>query len=447
LRDKLQDKLHSGDGAIEDSPGQGLFGVARSAFTDPEVFEQEMRRIFEGTWVYLAHESQLPNTGDFLVVWIGRKSVVLVRGKDGTIGAFYNACAHRGAEVCRTERGNRKFLVCPYHGWAYDLDGRNINVNEQQSGGYSEGFLARSHDLTPIARFGNYRGFLFGSVSADVAPLEEHLGDASAFIDLLVDQSPQGLEVLKGNATYRYRGNWKLQSENGVDGYHFGQVHQNYVKVLQHRGQRERESGQAAKTRSGFDGDEWGAETGWYDLGNGHAVIWLNIMGYEGRPLWETRDEITARLGSGRADWLLRRQRNLQVFPNVQLMDQNSTQIRVFRPLAVDLTEVRIYCFAPKGESPRARERRIRQYEDFFNCSGMATPDDLAVFESVQAGCNANGGSLQRFDRGLGRPAAEMDARTRALGIRPVAEGRDVQDENIYVGLYREWARLMEKGS
>ncbi len=435
------------DGVIEDRPDLGLFGVRRSAFTDPQVFEQEMHRIFEGTWVYLAHESQLPNAGDFLVTWIGRKSVVLVRGKEGQIGVFYNACAHRGAAICRTERGNRKYFVCPYHGWAYDLEGRNVNIKDQDSGGYTKHFLGQSHDLTSIAHIGNYRGFLFGSLNSKVAPLREHLSAATGFIDLLADQSPQGLEVLKGNATYRFRGNWKLQSENGVDGYHFGQVHQNYVKVLQHRSQRERQSGQPTKSRSGFNSDKWGADTGWYDLGNGHAVIWLNIMDPENRALWEGKDEITARMGSGRADWLLRRQRNLLVFPNVQLMDQNSTQIRVFRPLAADLTEVRIYCFAPKGESPQARERRIRQYEDFFNCSGMATPDDLAVFEAVQAGCNANGGSLQRFDRGLGRTNPDPDERTRALGIKPMAEGRDVQDENLYLGMYRQWAKLMGQGS
>ena len=220
-------------------------------------------------------------------------------------------------------------------------------------------------------------------------------------------------------------------------------MHQNYVKVLQSRSQRAKDSGQPGKLRAGFDGDKWGAETGWYDLGNGHALIWLNIIDPQGRALWEGRDEITARLGAGRADWLLRRQRNLLLFPNVQLMDQNSTQIRVFRPLAPDLTEVKIYCFAPKGESAAARERRIRQYEDFFNVSGMATPDDLAVFEAVQTGCTANGNLLQRFDRGLGRAQASPAERTRSLGIQPVDEGHDVQDENLYRGVYRQWSKMM----
>jgi benzoate/toluate 1,2-dioxygenase subunit alpha len=67
-------------------------------------------------------------------------------------------------------------------------------------------------------------------------------------------------------------------------------------------------------------------------------------------------------------------------------MDQFSSQIRHYRPLAVDETEVTIYCIAPKGESVEARSRRIRQYEDFFNASGMATPDDLEEFRACQIG-------------------------------------------------------------
>jgi benzoate/toluate 1,2-dioxygenase alpha subunit len=426
-----------------DIPEQGRFGVSRSAFTDPDIFERELKRVFEGGWVYLAHESQLPGPGDFLVTPIGRRSILLTRAKDGRIGAFYNACAHRGGALCSTERGNKKALVCPYHGWAYDLNGKNINIKERESGGYSAQFSNQSHDLTPIAHLGNYRGFLFGSLNAEVQALKEQLGAAAGFIDLLADQSPEGLEVLKGSATYRYRGNWKLQAENGVDGYHFDRVHQNYIRVLQHRSQRAQQSGQAEKVRAGFDARRWAEDTGWYDLGNGHTLIWLNIIAPESRPLWERREEITARIGGERADWLLRRQRNLALFPNVQLMDQNSTQIRVIRPLAVDLTEVKIYCFAPRGESAAARERRIRQYEDFFNASGMATPDDLTVFEAVQTGCQANGESLQTYDRGLGRATAELNARTGALGIEPVALGGDAQDENLFLGMYRHWARLM----
>ncbi len=92
--------------------------------------------------------------------------------------------------------------------------------------------------------------------------------------------------------------------------------------------------------------------------------------------------------------------RNLCLYPNVYLMDQFSTQIRVVRPIAVDKSEVTIFCFAPKGESAKDRALRIRQYKDFFNVSGMGTPDDLEEFRACQQGYNAGNLPWSDLSRG-----------------------------------------------
>jgi benzoate/toluate 1,2-dioxygenase alpha subunit len=212
---------------------------------------------------------------------------------------------------------------------------------------------------------------------------------------------------------------------------------------LQRRAKQQEQTGAPGKLRAGFDQRQWQTDNGCYDLGNGHALLWLSFAAPENRPLWEQREEIMQRVESARADWMLRRQRNLLLYPNVQLMDQASTQIRVFRPLSVDLTEVKIYCIAPKGESAQARERRIRQYEDFFNASGMATPDDLAVFEAAQIGCTADASPAQGYERGMARAIAGADSAAAALGVKPVASGPNAQDETLFHGLYRQWAKLM----
>lgn len=428
---------------VVDRVGEGVFGVSRRVFTDPALLELEFERVFEGGWVYLGHESQFPAPGDYLTTTIGRRSILLTRAAGGAMHAFLNACAHRGSALCRSERGSKKLFVCPYHGWSYDAEGRNVHVKARESGGYSKQFDSRSHDLAPLARLDSYRGFVFGSLAERVEPLGTYLGAAAPFIDLLVDQSPDGLEVLPGGATYRYRGNWKLQAENGIDGYHFTTVHQNYVNVLQRRGARAKRDGESGQVRSGFDARAWGTEAGWYDFGNGHAAIWLVSTEPESRPLWEQRDALAGRVGKERADWMVRRQRNLMLFPNVQLMDQNSTQIRVIRPISADLTEVKSYCFAPRGEPPAARARRIRQFEDFFNASGLATPDDLAVFENVQAGCRADPQRIQGYDRGMARIRNGADEAARGLGFEPFASGGDVQDEALFHGMYRQWAKMM----
>ena len=95
--------------------------------------------------------------------------------------------------------------------------------------------------MTKVPRFESYRGFLFGSLNPDVPPLKEHLGEAAKIIDMIVDQSPDGLEVLRGSSTYTYDGNWKLQTENGADGYHVSAVHWNYAATTGRRKEAEQE--------------------------------------------------------------------------------------------------------------------------------------------------------------------------------------------------------------
>jgi benzoate/toluate 1,2-dioxygenase alpha subunit len=430
---------------VTDHAAQGRFSVTRGIFTDEELFEREQRLIFEGGWVYLAHESQLPGQDDYMTVAVGRKSILLTRGQNGAINAFLNACPHRGTALTRSEQGSKRSFACPYHGWTFNADGKNIHIKDRDSGGYSQAFDQGSHDLRPLPLVEQYRGFVFGSLNPEVPPLKEHLGAAAAFIDLLVDQSPDGLEVISGSTAYRYDGNWKQQLENGVDGYHFTTVHQNYVRVLKQRSTRAQQSGVQEQLRSGFNTQSWGTEAGWYDLNNGHTLLWLVSTAPSDRPLWEQRETLAGRVGQVRAHWMVNRQRNLALFPNVQLMDQNSTQIRVIRPVAAGLTEVKSYCFAPRGESAAARERRIRQFEDFFNASGLATSDDLAVFEAMQIGCEATPRVQHGYDRGMQRLQPGPDEEARALGIEPYAGGSNAQDELLYHGMYRQWAKMMAK--
>ena len=150
---------------------------------------------------------------------------------------------------------------------------------------------------------------------------------------------------------------------------------------------------------------------GYYDLGNGHTMLWSSVTNPQDRPVYGRREELAASMGKEKADWAVNRSRNLCIYPNMFLMDQMGTQIRMFRPLSVDKTEVTIYCFAPVGEPALERTKRIRQYEDFFNASGMATPDDLTEFNETQKGCN----QLQRgaLERHVARPGARGSRRRR----------------------------------
>jgi benzoate/toluate 1,2-dioxygenase subunit alpha len=434
-------------GMLLDRPQDGLFKVARAAFTDAALFDAEMRHIFEGTWVYLCHESQIPAPHDYFATRIGRQPVFATRNAAGEVRAFINACAHRGAVLCRTARGNRKFHVCPYHGWAYDSDGRNVEIKDRDSGGYPPAFAQASHDLTPVPRVASYRGFVFASLNADVPPLEAHLGPAAALVDCAVDQSPDGLEVLPGGSVYTHQGNWKVQPENGIDGYHAPVTHANYFNLIRRgmeRWQRQQAGSAGALRRAQTGVDFSKLNSGWYDLGRGHALMWLDFPMPQARPAWAHREEITARCGEGRAAWMLGRQRNLLIYPNLLVMDHISTQIRVIQPRAVDQTAVQIFCIGAVGESVAERALRIRQYEDFYNASGLATPDDLANFESCDAGFHAASMPwVDGYERGLAHRTAQPDAYAAELGITPLAGGPNCMDETLLHSQYREWRRLL----
>jgi benzoate/toluate 1,2-dioxygenase alpha subunit/2,4,5-trichlorophenoxyacetic acid oxygenase 1 len=218
---------------IDDRPQDEVFSVDRRLFTDPRIFELEMRYIFERTWVFVGLESQIAQPDSFLTAHIGRQPILLMRDKDGALSCFLNTCRHRGTIVCPFKQGQRKLHVCRYHGWTYDSAGRNVTVTELANGQYPSHFAQQSHDLIRVARFDNYRGFLFASLSPDVPPLDEHLGETRKFLDLVVDQSPVGrVEHIPGETIYTFDANWKLQFENGLDYYHFGTTHSSYVDIL-----------------------------------------------------------------------------------------------------------------------------------------------------------------------------------------------------------------------
>ena len=428
------------DGAVIEDKEKGLYRCRRDIFTDPDLFDLEMAHIFEGNWIYLAHESQIPNRNDYFTTHIGRQPIIIARNKDGQLNAFLNACSHRGAMLCRHKRGNKGTYTCPFHGWTFNNSGKLLKVKDPDSAGYPDSFNRDgSHNLTRVARFESYRGFLFGSLNPDVAPLAEHLGEAAKIIDMIVDQSPDGLEVLRGSSTYVYDGNWKLQTENGADGYHVTAVHWNYAATTNHR-----KTAACGDTVRAMDAGSWAKQGGgFYSFENGHLLLWSRWANPEDRPLYERRGELVAQYGEARADWMIGNSRNLCLYPNVYLMDQFSSQIRVLRPIAVDKTEVTIYCIAPKNESAEARARRIRQYEDFFNASGMATPDDLEEFRSCQIGYTGSAPGWNDLSRGATHWVQGADEAAKAIDLNPLMSGVRTEDEGLFVVQHQHWLDTM----
>jgi len=253
------------------------------------------------------------------------------------------------------------------------------------------------------------------------------------------------MEFVPGRVAYTYRGNWKLQLDNGVDPYHLTSTHQSFIGI-----QARRRAGEGNLEARQFD---WAkraqAQSGTFGFRNGHAVIWTDQPEAKKRPIYPVIGEVERRVGAIRAEWMLRA-RNIQIFPNMQIADAMTLMVRTFRPLAVDRTEMRSYCLAPIGEAPDLRAWRLRQFEDFFNPTGLATPDDTVVYEDCQEGFRAEGLEfLQGYARGIGAVERGANAAARRLGIAPaesVAGTFETGPETPFHAPYREWRRLMEAG-
>ena len=289
INQETQLKIAKVEAMLEEDPAKSVYRIDRAAFTDAELFELEMKHIFEGNWIYLAHESQIPNPNDYLNIYVGRQPVLITRDKTGQLQAMANTCTHRGATLARHKKGNKSSFTCPFHGWTFSNSGKLLKVKDQTAdAGYPDSFNKDgSHDLVKLGAFENYRGFLFGSISADVVPLAEHLGEAAKIIDMIVDQSPEGIEVLRGSGAYTFDANWKLQAENGADGYHVTAVHWNYAAT-----QGRRTTDGKVDTIKAMSAGGWARKGGGsYSFKNGHMLLWTNWANPEDRPLWHKRDE------------------------------------------------------------------------------------------------------------------------------------------------------------
>ena len=150
---KASQPLSLDDFLVEDHE-KGDYRLHRRAFTDPALFELEMKHIFEGNWIYLAHESQIPNNNDYYTTHIGRQPVFIARNRQGELNAFINACTHRGAQLFRHKRGNKATYTCPFHGWTFNNSGKLLKVKDPEDAGYPDCFNKEgSHDLKKVARF------------------------------------------------------------------------------------------------------------------------------------------------------------------------------------------------------------------------------------------------------------------------------------------------------
>jgi benzoate/toluate 1,2-dioxygenase alpha subunit len=284
---------------------------------------------------------------------------------------------------------------------------------------------------------------VFGSLAADVPDLRDHLGGATALIDIFVAPAPQQLEIVAGFSIYQTACNWKIMHENGPDAYHAPVVHNNFAQAVNFREQRAVRTG-VAKTDTGRLTGR--IESASYDLGNGHTAFWHKRRDPEAFPIYAQKAQLEKQFTPGQLEWILGRGRHMTIFPNLLLNDLASTHLRTYRPLSVDRMETMIWCIAPVGEPAEMRSARLRKFEDFFLPSGMATPDDVAVTESAHKASFAFHSKWTNMGRGIDFRIDGPDAAAHELGMKPLASSNSWDHEIAMQGVYRRWLHMMERG-
>lgn len=207
-------------------PAGGLTRVPYAIYADPAIYQREQATIFRGrAWHFLCLESEVEKSGDWRTGRIGDAPVVVTRAPDGSLNAFENRCAHRGALICLKPCGNNTRLTCVYHSWSYDLKGNLAGVAFRNGvdgkGGMAKEFDAKQHGLKRI-HVGTFRGLVFGSYADGMPSVEDWLGPRIAAHIARVLHKP--IKTL-GRFTQVLPNNWKLYAENLRDSYHASLLH------------------------------------------------------------------------------------------------------------------------------------------------------------------------------------------------------------------------------
>ena len=402
--------------------------VMPSLYNDPALFETELDRIFYQTWIWVAHESELPNPGDFRTTVIGRQPVIVVRDRDGSVNVLENRCRHRAATVCEQHKGNARGFTCPYHSWSYGLDGA---LRALPYGDGYEGIADKRELPLRSLRVGIYQGLIFASFNPTIEPLEDFLGGAKPWIDLFMKQGAGYPVKVNGEHRFRFKGNWKIQLENTTDLYHFPVVHKSWMKTI--------DDETAAAITSFMTSDGAFCRS----LGNGHSVAVLmpeliDLDDDNGAPLPVRHEALAASLAKSYAPDEVRRivrslmgvGFNVNLFPNLAL---SMSFFRVLRPISVDETEIRHVALGMDGGPEEANQVRLRVHEHFQGPLGFGSPDDAEAWERVQRGSYAGPDVPILVNRGLNRETTAPDGQKTAHAT----------DETGMRAAYAQWKLMM----
>lgn len=418
--------------------------VHRSVYTDPAIFELEMERIWGRAWIYVGHESQVKEPGQYFATTIARQPVVLTRHEDGNIYVLFNRCAHKGAQLVGDRCGKLSEFRCCYHGWRFAMDGKLLSVPLEN--GYADQPFDKHHadaNMRRVPRYEAYRGFVFASLAADGPDLKTWLGGVASSIDNMVDRAPDGeLEVAGGVLRYEHDSNWKFFLENLNDLMHPMVVHQS--SSLTARVVAKRELGADVQPPSAIEiiapftesytfFDEMGLHA--FPYGHGYSGGKTSIHAkYSDVPEYNARMERA--YGEERVKEIFSVNRHNTVFyPSTTIKGAIQT-MRVVRPISVDRTLIESWTFRLKGAPDELLQRSILYCNLINSSANLVGPDDQEAYRRQQLGLESEGLAWVNMHRDFGKDEELGGGHLYARGSSDLA----------FRNQFRAWKEYMNQG-
>lgn len=354
-------------------------------FNDPEIHRLELERLFARAWVFVGHETEIPRPGDYCLRYIGQDPFIFVRDEAGSVRVLFNACRHRGVQVCRAERGNASHFRCVYHGWTYKNTGELIGIPAAEEA--YKGFDKSAWGLLPAPQVASIHGLVFASLDPQAPPLETYLGGMKWYLDLLFGLTEEGMEVIGEPHRWILEANWKIAADNFAgDDYHTLYLHKSMwdVNVFQ------------VPPRANMMGYH-------VQAGNGHTIS-FSIAPDPNEPgptFWGYPQEIIARFCPDRVSReqfeLARRSRVSvgTIFPNLSFLTVPLTAdpdrispttfmtVRQWQPKGPDRMEIWSWALTWKEASPEFRERSYQACMASFSPSGIFEQDDTVPWPLI----------------------------------------------------------------
>ena len=406
--------------------------ISPIVYADPAIYELELERIFSRSWLFIAHETQIPKAGDFLSTYMAEDPVIAVRQKDGSVRVFLNQCRHRGMKICRTDGGNAKAFTCTYHGWAYDIAGNLVQVPLEEQ---SFPNLDKSKWGARQARVDSYKGLIFATWNEEAPTLSDYLGDFRHYFDTVLDASEGGTEAIGGIVKWIIPCNWKFAAEQfASDMYHGTMSHTSPIMAAiteEHQGiDPTNLPGYQFRARNGGHG------TGFFDAPEG--ANWgfrIEQAGeqVEGFDPEAAQSRQAAHLGDKRGTAFAQ---HLTIFPNFSIFNGACTA-RVWHPRGPNEIEVWAFGLVDKAASEAEKEQVRLMTTRTFSAGGTWEQDDGENWVEIQRVLRGHEARRTDFNIQMGAGATSTDGPDYPGTIS------NAYAEEAARGMYAQWFKLM----